>query len=600
MRALVLFLVVFCVPSMASAWWNEAWPYRVPVTIDSSATGANVTSPVANVPVLIRLHSANFEDFFLVKEDLSDVRFIAQDDQTPLKFHVESFDLLNQLAFIWVQVPQISGTTTPDKVWMYYGNAESVSGENAGGTFDANQVSVFHFAEAEGLPLDSTGYQIPAKSLDGLITPASLIAGGLSLSGDGGMTVADSPAITMSALTGFTLSAWVKPIGNQANTVLFSKTEADNGIELAVDQAVIYAKINSAGKVIETPKTASLTLDTWQHVALVVTSSAVAIFVDGVEVASVAVELPDIAGDTVLGSLADKSRGFVGEVDELQFSNIARDSLWLQIAARTQGMASSAVFTGKGEQLGNAAGTSYFITIFQNTGTEGWVVILLLTVMAVLSWTVMAFKALFIGRAKKDNQAFLDQYQQLSGLDIASLDRSDDNSAEVANESQAASLFGKHDHFQSSPLYHLYHRAITEVKGRIGSVDSAKTHLNDASVNSIRSGLEAYMVREVQSLNRNMVLLTIAVSGGPFLGLLGTVLGVMITFAAIAASGDVNIAAIAPGVAAALLTTVAGLVVAIPALFGYNWLATRIKEMIADMHIFSDELVTKLAEQYSE
>ena len=71
-------------------------------------------------------------------------------------------------------------------------------------------------------------------------------------------------------------------------------------------------------------------------------------------------------------------------------------------------------------------------------------------------------------------------------------------------------------------------------------------------------------------MNSQMVLLTIAISGGPFLGLLGTVMGVMITFAAIAASGDVNISAIAPGVAAALLTTVAGLVVAIPALFGYN------------------------------
>jgi biopolymer transport protein ExbB len=62
-----------------------------------------------------------------------------------------------------------------------------------------------------------------------------------------------------------------------------------------------------------------------------------------------------------------------------------------------------------------------------------------------------------------------------------------------------------------------------------------------------------------------MVMLTIAISGGPFLGLLGTVVGVMITFAAIAASGDVNVNAIAPGIAAALAATVAGLAVAIPA-----------------------------------
>jgi biopolymer transport protein ExbB len=96
-----------------------------------------------------------------------------------------------------------------------------------------------------------------------------------------------------------------------------------------------------------------------------------------------------------------------------------------------------------------------------------------------------------------------------------------------------------------------------------------------------------------------MVLLTIAIAGGPFLGLLGTVVGVMITFAAIAASGDVNVNAIAPGIAAALAATVAGLAVAIPSLFGYNWLNSRIKAITADMRVFVDEFVTRVAEHYS-
>jgi biopolymer transport protein ExbB len=97
-----------------------------------------------------------------------------------------------------------------------------------------------------------------------------------------------------------------------------------------------------------------------------------------------------------------------------------------------------------------------------------------------------------------------------------------------------------------------------------------------------------------------MVLLTIAISGGPFLGLLGTVVGVMITFAAIAATGDVNINAIAPGIAAALVATVAGLAVAIPALFGYNYLASSIKTIVSDMHVFVDEFISKTAEHYGE
>ncbi len=96
-----------------------------------------------------------------------------------------------------------------------------------------------------------------------------------------------------------------------------------------------------------------------------------------------------------------------------------------------------------------------------------------------------------------------------------------------------------------------------------------------------------------------MVLLTIAIAGGPFLGLLGTVVGVMITFAAIAAAGDVNVNAIAPGIAAALVATVAGLAVAIPALFGYNYLGSRISELNSDMQVFVDEFISRIAEKYS-
>ena len=74
----------------------------------------------------------------------------------------------------------------------------------------------------------------------------------------------------------------------------------------------------------------------------------------------------------------------------------------------------------------------------------------------------------------------------------------------------------------------------------------------------------------------------------------------MITFAAVAQAGDVNVNAIAPGIAAALAATVAGLAVAIPSLFGYNYLLTRIKAVTNDLHVFIDEFVTKMAEFYSE
>jgi biopolymer transport protein ExbB len=116
----------------------------------------------------------------------------------------------------------------------------------------------------------------------------------------------------------------------------------------------------------------------------------------------------------------------------------------------------------------------------------------------------------------------------------------------------------------------------------------------------IQSAMDSIIVRETQRLNGKMVLLSIAIAGGPYLGLLGTVVGVMITFAVIAATGDVNINAIAPGIAAALLATVAGLAVAIPALFAYNALTVQIKDVIADMRVFSDEFLAMLAEKAAD
>ena len=97
-----------------------------------------------------------------------------------------------------------------------------------------------------------------------------------------------------------------------------------------------------------------------------------------------------------------------------------------------------------------------------------------------------------------------------------------------------------------------------------------------------------------------MIILATAVSGAPFVGLLGTVWGVMETFADVAKAGSASLAAMAPGVSAALITTVTGLLVAIPAMFGYNYLVTSVRGMIVEMDNFAAELTSAFEHRYVE
>jgi len=205
--------------------------------------------------------------------------------------------------------------------------------------------------------------------------------------------------------------------------------------------------------------------------------------------------------------------------------------------------------------------------------------------MAVISWSVMGSKASYLGAVERANDAFAARFRELSS-DLAAL---------IGGRRDPSAL-GEAKVLAHSPLYRLYQIAAREMDQRTRN----GRPLTSEGLEVVRASLDAGLVRENQRLNQKMVLLTIAISGGPFLGLLGTVVGVMITFASIAAAGDVNVNAIAPGIAAALVATVAGLAVAIPALFAYNWLLTRVKNVSATLQVFVDELVTKGAEAFAE
>lgn len=588
-------------PMVASAaWWNNDWKYRKEISFDLSATGADVTSSVQDVPVLVRLSLANFSYFNDTKPDGSDFRLVAGDDKTPLKFHFEKYDPQDQMALLWVRVPQITGGSKSEKIYAYYGNADAATSADVPGTYDNSQALVLSFTETSGMPQDASAYKNNPTASSAVLTPASLIGGGAKFAGKENITVPASPSLRLLPNQGFTASAWLRIEAGQSATVL-ALSDAGKSLELDLDGAKLVAKAAFGGTPVTVSSPTDLALSQWHHVALTAGADKLTLFVDGLAVGSAPVKLVELGGNFSVGAL-DGAKFLNGEIDEVEVAKVARSAEWLKASAKAQGMDANLVVYGADGQKEASGQTSYFVTIAKNLTVDGWVVIGICACMLTVALLIMVIKAIFLTRVENANAKFLREFRRLSG-DATALDSPQEKEEDELDDAPSmASLVSDQHQFGASTLYRLYHHGVRELHKRTAgsTVGAAHVHvLSGQSIDAIRAAMDSTMTRLQQSLSSQMVLLTIAISGGPFLGLLGTVIGVMITFAAIAASGDVNVNAIAPGTAAALAATVAGLAVAIPALFGYNWLNTRIKSINADNRVFVDEFVTRLAEQYS-
>jgi biopolymer transport protein ExbB len=589
---LLAITALFSLPSTAFAWWNDDWTFRKEITLDLSATGADIKGAAADVPVLVRLSLANFEFWADAKPDGSDVRFVLGDDKTPLKFHVERWDATNQMAYLWVQVPRLTGGASTDKVFMYYGNPNAPSGSEPGATYDKNTVLAYHFAEESGGPKDATAYGTNPSASTAEHMPASLIGGGASIGPGKTISVPVSAAIWQPS-GAMTLSSWVRVYQAQSDAYLAAIEGDGQTIGFGLRGLQPFLRVTGGAAPVDVTATGpGLTSGTWHHVAMTLGDGSARLFLDGVEVGTALATIKPAAGTLTIGGTAAGSNALLGEIDEFQMSAVVRSAEWLQAAARGQGPDATLVVYGADAQK-EGSGPGYLSIIAKNLTVDAWVVIAICSVMLVYSLALMLLKALHLGRVEKANAAFLKAYHDL-GVSSA---------ADRAKAAGAlASLDTKSDVYGASTLYSLYHAGVAELNKRIGgqTVSAARAAVVGAqSVEAIRATLDASITRITQKLQSQMVLLTIAISGGPFLGLLGTVIGVMIVFAAVAAAGDVNINAIAPGVAAALAATVAGLGVAIPCLFGYNWLNTRIKAITADNRVFVDEFVARMAEEYA-
>jgi biopolymer transport protein ExbB len=570
--------------SEARAWWNADWAFRKEITFDLTPKGADIAGSPADVPILIRLSLANFQYFADSNPDGSDLRFIDADDKTPLKFHIERFDSQAQLGFLWVRVPRLTGATDTGRIYLYYGNKKAASGADPGGTYDVNQALVYHFGAAATAAQDGTAYKTEPTSFTAQVNPASLIAAGAKFAPGQSISIPATATLRMSTGKGFTVSAWVRFETPQTQTTVAELAEAGREFVLGINGTQAFVRYNGgAAAPVMLTQNGELSTGEWHHLAARIGDGRIALIVDGADAGDANAQSQDIGGTFSVGGSASGSNAYTGDLDELEVANVARSADWLKAAARSQGMTAPLVVYG-GDTQREGGNTSYFATTLRNVTVDGWAIIIVLSILFLASVLIMGAKLVYLGRVARGNARFLEAFRELDTTDAD------------------ATLTSANRDFGISTLWLLYQDGIRETSKRTAGVaagaDRARL-LSSQSIEAIRATLDAAQTRMTQRLSAQMVWLTISIAGGPFLGLLGTVVGVMITFAAIAASGDVNVNAIAPGIAAALVATVAGLAVAIPCLFGYNYLNTRIKEILADMRVFTDEFVARVAETYS-
>ena len=235
---------------------------------------------------------------------------------------------------------------------------------------------------------------------------------------------------------------------------------------------------------------------------------------------------------------------------------------------------------------------------------EGKLTIVLLMLVSFVSWTVMINKARQLYKASKMARKFFAAYR-------ATRDPMD--------------LFSKGDEYNGAPAYEVYYTGAEELAyhlknnpvqiervapvkhnvsdaARAANTDhfarSIVTKISNASFESVKVALERAVSTQAISLEKGMIILTTAVAGGPFIGLLGTVWGVMETFSGIAIKQAASLTAMAPGVAGALIATVVGLFVAIPAMFAYNYMVTMIRNITQELDNFTTEYATAIEHAY--
>ena len=239
-----------------------------------------------------------------------------------------------------------------------------------------------------------------------------------------------------------------------------------------------------------------------------------------------------------------------------------------------------------------SGGVNFFAEIgilyaFWHSNAAGQVVIALLVFGSIFSWTVMISKLVMVHRARRETARLLRRFRTAR---------------------KPLAIYQSREPYLGSPAYAVYLAGCreltfhllgtTEIDDTFSSRLAEADRISPVAMNSVRSAMEREVGEQSLKLEDRMTVLATAVSGAPFLGLLGTVWGVMDTFSGIALAGHPDLAAMAPGVSGALITTVTGLLVAIPAMFGYNFLVVTLRAMTVELDNFAAELASSFDHRY--
>jgi biopolymer transport protein TolQ len=209
-------------------------------------------------------------------------------------------------------------------------------------------------------------------------------------------------------------------------------------------------------------------------------------------------------------------------------------------------------------------------TYFSDSNLAGKVIVLLLVVFSLLAWTVMIGKYIDLSRLRQANLLFERRLRQEPSLAHALAGGRTPNGPYAILTKDALDAASRY----------------TPAPGRDENTALRISHVENA--------LNRGVARQCIVYESKMVLLGSIVSGAPFMGLLGTVWGVMDAFGSITLQSSASLQNLAPGVSGALLTTVAGLLVAIPSVFGYNFLLTQMKIMVTELENYASSVADRL------